>query len=108
MASLEFLQSLRENDLIRVNGRLRLIRAVHWRQWKGMTPTGYFTFAIARCSWTKRCTTSQKSTDFYHRTVELVARNYQPKGEFEANITAHARDKNLNSLHCCDVIGKTV
>jgi hypothetical protein len=105
---IRLVESLRENDLIRWNGKLRVIR--------GVTPgtgTGYrrisFSFSILRCSWTRRPFTTYTRTDLQDlkRPLELVARNYKDKtviGQL-VNKDIQARSSAPSVLECCDVVG---
>ncbi|QYW02183.1 hypothetical protein CPT_Sonora_082 [Stenotrophomonas phage Sonora] len=102
--SREFLQTLKAGDLLRVNGRLRVLREVKWRQHKDLPPTGWFVFAILRCSWTRRPSTTKNVTDMMNCRVELVARNYVPKHPVSLLLDKDLREK-TRTLECCDVIG---
>lgn len=101
----EFLKSLRQWDVIRFNGKLRVVREV---KWVGMR--GFFTFSILRCSWTKRPYTVYNSTDLGNPkfNLELVFRNYRPKLILETVLQKTIqRDQpsRMLELNCCDVVG---
>lgn len=102
--SREFLMSLKKNDLIRVNGTLRVIRCCRWCEKVKGKPTGTFIFSILRCSWTRRPSTVILSHELRQRTVELVARNYVSKHPVSKLLDDDIANDTRN-LNCCDVIG---
>ena len=75
---MELIDSLRVGDLIRVNGKLRIVRDT-WGPPK-RSPRGWrvcgVTFAIRRCSWTRRPTTSVDRFSLYRVPLEIVRRGY--------------------------------
>jgi len=108
----EFLMGLRVGDVVRLNGKLRVIRkAGEPRVARGdYPPKRSFWFTPLRCSWTRRPYIIRTSTDLLSASVSisLVLRNYQPKTESEHRLQevldAWPRDMR-DAMHCCDVKG---
>jgi hypothetical protein len=105
----QFLASLRKNDLLLVNGRLRVLRDVHRSsssKWK--RDHIWFYFVILRCSWTNRPYTLYEANDMKNKRIELVARNFKQKDngfvEAFARELLHPRPEDVK-LSCCDVHG---
>ena len=103
----ELLLSLKPMDLVRLNGRLRIVREASIKLNKNGKAGGSLAFSIMRCSWTKRPYTYKNVYDIKALGIELVARNV---------ILKHGLNKLLNEdfakgttekcvLTCCDVIG---
>jgi RNase P/RNase MRP subunit p30 len=100
----QFLLSLQPGDLLRINGKLRVLRYVRHRRWRNRPTTASYAFSILRCSWTRRPITCKNIHDLATCTVELVARNYQSKHPISQLLDADLRN-NTRVLDCCDVIG---
>lgn len=109
----EFLMSLREGDVVRLNGRLRVIRhATEPKVYMGRGRSGpakrHFYFAILRCSWTHRPYTCMSSTSLGNlkTNIELVARNYRPRQQIEAILSQDCKAAGGKSkLDCCQIKG---
>jgi len=104
----DFLLSLEAGDVVRINGKLRVVRRVHRYQKKYYPPNVSFWFSILRCSWTNRAYTVKKASDLAHCQIDLVLRNYHPKTDLEKTLESEI---NLPSpgynkaITCCDVVG---
>lgn len=113
----ELLMGLREGDVIRLNGTLRVVRKINdSAEEKRGRKRGYprkrmFSFAILRCSWTHRPYTCYTTSDMGNPkwSVELVMRNYKPKAEIEVRLNEEiARAPAIRPyLDCCDIRGIT-
>lgn len=109
----EFLMSLQEGDVVRLNGRLRVVRhATEPKVYQGRGRSGpakrHFYFAILRCSWTHRPYTCMSSTTLGSPNVriELVARNYRPRQPIEAILAEDCKAQGDKSkLDCCQIKG---
>jgi hypothetical protein len=108
----ELLMGLREGDVIKLNGRLRVIRKASEPRVarKDYPPKRSFVFSIARCSWTHRPYCIKTSTDLLAPgcTVELVARNYRPKSDLDAKLLEAINwpsAERMPGFDCCDVKG---
>lgn len=105
-----FLESLQPMDVVRLNGRLRVIRKIErhkqWRPAPQHPQRIYFWFSIVRCSWTHRPYTVKTMTDLAHVDIELVMRNYTPKSELEWQLQKDIQARTHKPcLDCCDVKG---
>jgi hypothetical protein len=108
LARIQLVESLREGDIIRWNGRLRVIRDVTKGEGKGWRRIS-FTFSIQRCSWTGKPYTVYSRTDMQNlkKSLELVARNYKGKLPLEKLLTDDIKQRRgmRCKLECCDVVG---
>lgn len=107
---MELIDSLQVGDLIRVNGALRIVRET-WGPPK-RSPRGWrvygVVFAIRRCSWTRRPTTSVDRFSLYRIPLEIVRRGYgacrTPLGaKLQAEIHATRGTCDFGDLRCCHV-----
>lgn len=107
------LYALKPNDVIRLNGTLRVVRTVKWRnerkrgRRRDARPRGIFTFVILHCSWTGRCYTCYTSSDLAQKPIELIARNFRSKNAALEQQILHNIHHALDhpTLSCCDVHG---
>lgn len=102
------IDSLRVGDLIRVNGRLRIVRET-WGPPKRSSASRKQVYgivcAIRRCSWTRRPTTCIDRFFLYTAQLEVVRRGYgtcrTPLGAaLQAEIEANRGTSNRGSLSC--------
>lgn len=105
-----FLHSLREGDLIRWRGNLRLIRKIVERTAPGHAPKRTFVFAKLKCSRYANPVTTYTQSDLYTGDLELVGRNVKLKS-FESMmvdkcVAQHPREPFL--IEQCDVVGMTI
>lgn len=105
-----FLETLRQWDVVRINGTLRVIREVYAPEHRPFFRS--FIFAILRCSWTHRATTVRAIHDLADPAkvkIELVGRNYRYKTPIEQalqkEIDARRCSRHTRTMECCDVIG---
>ena len=98
------IDSLSAGDLVRRNGRLRVVRDVA-RKAGGRVRS--VTFSIQRCSWTRRPYTTVGRSDMYAGTLEVVCRGYGvSRGPLEVLLQRDIEAKGAASLlECCDVVG---
>lgn len=102
----EFILSLKEGDVIRIDGTLRVVRYVRHYQNKYYPPNARFGFAIKRCSWTGRGYTFYAAHDLMRRNVELVARNFKSKLEISNKLDKEIKENRVaKGITCCDVVG---
>lgn len=107
------LYSLKPNDVIRLNGSLRVVRTVKWsnKRCRGRRldarPRGLFTFVILKCSKTRRCYTVYTGTDLAQKPLELIGRGFKSKNEaLDAAILANIQNPvEHQTLSCCAVHG---
>lgn len=80
----------------------RLIRSVSKREGRLMSVT----FAIRRCSWTRRPYTVYQRSDF--KALKIRPTGW-PRATFglpsDRNLLADINDHRRQRLHCCDVVG---
>lgn len=104
--SREFVLSLKEGDVIRIDGTLRVVRYVRHYQNKHYPPNARFGFAIRRCSWTGKGYTFYAAHDLMRRNVELVARNFKSKLEVSDKLNKEIKAMTTKrDISCCDVVG---
>lgn len=110
------LQSIKQWDVLRINGRLRVVREVVWHTRtprrglaRGAPPMEWFTFVILRCSWTHRPYTIKSSVDLGNPKlkIEIAFRNYRPKQEIELLLQKEIvdRPRSMPQVNCCAVHG---
>lgn len=118
-AKYEFLHSIKEGTLIRMNGSLRLCRRIEWMERKakrGMAKKymhqkkGYFYFTILRCSWTGRAYTIYTSNDMAQADIEIVSHNFKSKmtafdKAFLAELDSSRTYPCRRNMNCCTVHG---
>lgn len=118
-AKYEFLRSIKEGTLIRLNGSLRLCRRIVWIKRKpkrGLAKRyldqdkGYFYFTILKCSWTKRAYTIRTSNDMAQAKIEIVATNFNSKmtafdEAFLAELDSNRTYPFKRNMNCCTVHG---
>lgn len=103
-----FMMSLRPMDLLRVNGKLRVVRDLSRRQRKpGGRVFMSFTFTILHCSWTHRPYTVQSMYDLAGKRIELVSRDWKPRTKLERQLQTDCERLTCgpSTLDCCDVKG---
>lgn len=107
----ELIDSLEVGDLVRLNGTLRVVRDVSRGTRKSpLRPEQVYsvTFAIRRCSWTRRPYTVRGRCDLYHADLEVVKKGFgAERGPLEVLLQKDITDRHGHSrlLECCDVIG---
>jgi hypothetical protein len=97
------IDSIEDGDLIRLNGTLRVARSVSRREGRVKS----ITFAIRRCSWTRRPYTVVGRTDMYLKPLEIVAKGFGLcHGPLDMFLQSDVEARGGPSLlQCCDVIG---
>lgn len=105
------IDSLRVGDLIRVDGKLRIVREIWGPPKRSPANRGQvygIVCAIRRCSWTRRPTTCIDRFALYRVPLEVVRRGYgtsrTPLGAtLQAEIESNRGTSNRGSLSCRSV-----
>lgn len=102
------IDSLSVGDLIRLNGKLRVVRAIGRRLPKShITDEQVYsvTLSIMHCSWTRRPYTVKGRCELYNVPLEVVSRGYgEVRGPLEVLLQKDI-EEGTRILECCDVIG---
>ena len=103
----EVLLSLKPMDLVRLNGRLRIVRETSIKLNTKGKVSGCLTFSIMRCSWTKRPYTIKNVPDIRAAGIELVARSVKLKHGLSAILDKDVKKQGTEKcdLTACDVVG---
>ena len=104
------IDSLQVGDLVRLNGTLRVVRAIGLPTPKSSRRKDRVysvTFAIRRCSWTRKGYTVKGRVDLYNCPLEVVKRGFGVNnGPLEAMLQEDIENRRGHALlECCDVIG---
>ena len=102
---LELIESFQKGDVLRINNKLRVVRAVYHTN----TMTSVV-LAIMRCSWTHAAYTSYGLHDLMRMKIERIGRNYVHKTQLERDLDedihrSSSIGRKDDKLKCCDVIG---
>lgn len=96
------IDSLEVGDLIRLNSKTRVVRAVGYKRGR----VSHIVMSIMRCSWTRRPYTVRCRSDLYKVDLQLVKKGYGiSRTELEDLLQQEINDRNLRMLTCCDVVG---
>lgn len=105
------IDSLEVGDLIRLNGKLRVVRGIGRRTYKSPLRSSQVysvTLSIQRCSWTGRPYTVRGRCDLYHAELQVVQKGYgAERGPLEVLLQRDIDNRHGDTrlLECCDVIG---
>lgn len=104
------IDSLQVGDLVRLNGTLRVVRGIGKPTPKSprkQDKVYSVTFAIRRCSWTRKPYTVKGRVDLYNIPLEIVRRNFGTvHGPMDCLLQQDCDRRNGPTLlECCDVIG---
>lgn len=98
----QWLRDVQVGDVLKVNGKLRVVRNVS----HGPHPESRscFAFAIKHCSWTRRCYTVYTSSDLITMGVQQMNKRMPLRTKIDRAVAAdiHAHKPKLT---CCDVEG---
>ena len=103
------IDSLEVGDLVRLNGSLRVVRDIGRRRRKSRIDDSQVysvTFAIMRCSWTRKPYTVRGRCDLYHADLAVVQKGYgTERGPLDVFLQRDLANNGDCVLKCCDVIG---
>lgn len=106
--NLDWRDKIKEGDVLRSRGGdLRVVReATYWKK-NGQEYLHCVTFAIRRCSWTTRCTTTYSRTDLKTMGYTTTKAKYTFKSRMDKAIARDLlyRNRFNQKLNCCDVEG---
>ena len=100
------IDSIETGDLIRLNGRLRVVRkANHSKRHPGRLSS--ITMSIQRCSWTRQPFTVRARADLYRIDLAIVSKGFGCEhGPLEVMLQKQIENHHAPKLlECCDVIG---
>ena len=99
----EWMSKVRVGDVLRSRGgTYRVVRKVSYRN----NRLHCITFAIKRCSWTKRCSTTMNCHDLRYAGYKPVLNvKWKFATTLDESIQADIMDLNRRKLNCCDVRG---
>lgn len=103
LARERLIDSLEVGDLIRLNDKLRVVRGVS--KYRGSQRTRCVTFAIRRCSWTRRPDTVRNRFDLYRVRLAIVKKGFGLGTDALSVLLQSDIDNNTKTLECCDVVG---